>query len=150
MKAQGRKTAGSKRRKPAGVARRGAAADTNAAHLERELAEAHEQQQATADVLRVIASSPGDIKSVFTAMLANATRLCRAKFGTLYLREVDGFRIVAMHGAPLAFVKERQRNPMIRPGASTVLGRAIARKRATQIADIKRSEERRVGKECRL
>src|SRR5262245_57350578 len=55
--------------------------------LTRELAEAREQQTATSEVLRVISSSPGELGPVFEAMLANAVRLCEAKFGTLYLHE---------------------------------------------------------------
>ena len=53
--------------------------------------EALEQQTATSDVLRVISSSPSELKPVFNAILANAVRICEAKFGTLYLREGDGF-----------------------------------------------------------
>src|SRR5262245_42895741 len=64
------------------------------------LSEALEQQAATSEVLRVISSSPGELEPVFQAMLANATRICEAKFGTLWLREGDAFRAVAFHNAP--------------------------------------------------
>jgi len=73
----------------------------------RELAEALEQQTATADVLGIISSSPGELEPVFQAMLENATRLCEAKFGTLYLCEGDALRTIAMYGAPAAFAEAR-------------------------------------------
>ena len=57
----------------------------------RELAEAREQQIATSEMLRVISNLPGKLEPVFQSMLENATRLCEAKFGTLYLREGQAF-----------------------------------------------------------
>ena len=75
--------------------------------LTRELSEARDEQAAISEVLRVISSSPGDLKPVFEAILENAVRLCDAKFGNLYLREGDGFRAAACVGeVSRAFVRE--------------------------------------------
>src|SRR5262245_32889981 len=63
----------------------------------RELAQSVEEQTASSEVLQVISSSPGELEPVFQAMLANATRICGAKFGMLYLWEGDAFRAVAFH-----------------------------------------------------
>jgi class 3 adenylate cyclase/putative methionine-R-sulfoxide reductase with GAF domain len=101
-----------------------------------DLTESLEQQTATSQVLSVISSSPAQLQPVFQAILANATRLCGAKFGTLYLREGDGLRVVALHGAPLAYAEERQRHPVIYPGRTNLLGQAVATKRTGQIADV--------------
>jgi GAF domain-containing protein len=70
-----------------------------------ELRQSLEQQTATADVLRVISSSPGELEPVFQAMLENATRLCEAKFGVLSLSEGDALRVVAMHNVPPAYAE---------------------------------------------
>src|SRR5262249_55726085 len=100
----------------------------------RELAVAREQQRATSEILHVISSSPGELQPVFDAILANATRICEAKFGSMYLSEGDAVRIAAMHNVPPSFVEERRRNPLIRP--DTTLGRVLATKQTVQIADV--------------
>src|SRR5262249_34879500 len=63
-----------------------------------ELRESLQQQTATSEVLKVIASSTGELAPVFSALLANATRLCEASYGALWLREGDAFRTAALHG----------------------------------------------------
>jgi transcriptional regulator with GAF, ATPase, and Fis domain len=65
-----------------------------------ELSESLEQQTATAEVLEVISGSLGQLDAVFSSMLENATRLCGAKFGILFLFENEAFRTAALHGAP--------------------------------------------------
>jgi two-component system, NtrC family, sensor kinase len=105
-----------------------------------ELRESLQQQTATADVLKVISSSPGQLEPVFNAMLENAVRICGAKFGNLFLCEGDAFRAVAFHGAPRAYVEERQRNPVVRPGPATGLGRVMTTKQPVQIPDIQNYE----------
>ena len=100
-----------------------------------ELNESLEQQTSTSEVLQVISSSPGDPEVVFQKMLANATRLCAAKFGVLWLAEGDAFRAVALHNAPPAFAEERRRNPVLRPNPGTGLGRVASTKQTVQIAD---------------
>jgi len=139
IKTQRRKTFAPKathgRRSPA------AGKETNVARLTRERDEALEQQTATSDVLRVISGSRGELEVVFNAMLENATRICGAKFGTLFRREGDVFRIVSMRGLPKALVEERQRDPIIRPAPATALERALATKRPVQIADISKAPQ---------
>src|SRR5262249_12794138 len=71
-----------------------------------ELRQSLEQQTATAAVLRVISSSPGDLKLVFQAMLENAVRICDARFGLLTSYEGDNvFRTVAMYNLPPAWAQ---------------------------------------------
>ena len=103
-----------------------------------ELRESLQQQTATSEVLQVISSSPGELEPVFEAMLANAVRLCEAKFGSLYLYEGDAFRITAMHNAPPAYEEVRRREPVMdsaHPAFQAILGRLAKTKEIVHIAD---------------
>jgi two-component system, NtrC family, sensor kinase len=106
-----------------------------------ELTESLDQQTATSEVLGAISSSPGELNPVFETILANATRICGANFGTLYLSEGDRFRAVSMHNAPPAYAEERQRNPVIHPSPESSFGRALAQKEPVQTADIQEEAE---------
>ena len=98
-------------------------------------AEALEQQTATSKVLQVISASPGQLEPVFDTMLANATRVCEATFGVMYLFEGDAFRAVALQGPP-SFVEARRRNPVLRPIPGTTLCRVVQTRQTVQIADV--------------
>src|SRR5919198_979426 len=102
--------------------------------LTRELNEALERQAATSEVLRVIASSPGELEPVFRVLLENAVRICEAKFGTLYLSEGDGFRAAAMHNAPPGYAEARA--VVVHPPPDSSLGRAAKTNHAAQVADV--------------
>jgi hypothetical protein len=93
--------------------------ETEVARLRRELSEALEQQTATAEVLSVISSSPGDLKPVFNTMLENAVRICEAKFGNLFLYEKNSFRIVAQQNPPPAYAERWGREPVLHIGKNS-------------------------------
>ena len=102
-----------------------------------DLAESLQQQTATADVLKVINSSPGDLKLVFESILENATRICEAKFGILFLSKGDEFRAVALHGVTAEYAEARRREPIVRPGRGTTLHMAASTRQPVQVADIR-------------
>jgi GAF domain-containing protein len=104
--------------------------------LTRELAEAREQQTATAEVLGVISSTPGELTPVFETMLANAVRLCEAKFGTLFLHEGGGLRMVAAYNVPPAYAEARHRRGLFHPPRGSNLGEAIRTKQTVHTADM--------------
>src|SRR5262245_52059924 len=101
-----------------------------------ELRESLQQQTATSEVLQTISSSQGDLQPVFNAMLGNATRICEAKFGVLFLYEGDAFRVIALHGAPPAYAEERRRDPRIGIPHGTAMARMVETRQTVQIADI--------------
>ena len=140
IKTRRRKTVTPKRRNAPKVAhnRKSSAADLSkkVALLKRDRDEALEQQKATAEVLRVISASLGDLKPVFQAMLANATRICEASFGAMALREGDSFRRVAIHNAPPKFVEFHEKAPVIDVGVVPSLKKLVSTKQVVHIADL--------------
>jgi GAF domain-containing protein len=141
LKARLRKPAAPKRRRTAGASRGKAATASELRHqLEqraRELKEARDQQTATSEVLSIISRSPGDLKSVFDAILKNATRLCDAKFGNLLLYENGAFRRVALYGAPRAWAQATSRQPVIPPNPVNPLFRIVRTRQVVHIPDMK-------------
>ena len=106
------------------------------ARLLNELRESLQQQTATSEVLRVISSSPGELEPAFQAMLENATRICEAKFGILWLCERQGFRCAALHSAPRAFAEQFRSQPVVHPPPGSGLGRLAETRQVTHVADM--------------
>jgi GAF domain-containing protein len=102
-----------------------------------DLAKSLEQQTATSQVLSIISSSPSDLAPVFQAILANATRLCGANFGTLNLYDNGAFAVAALHNVPEAHAEYRRRHPILDLRSSHPLARVAATKQVLQIADLR-------------
>jgi two-component system, NtrC family, sensor kinase len=103
-----------------------------------ELSSALDQQTATSEVLQGISSSQGELEPVFQAILAHATRLCQASYGAMWLREGDGFRNAAFHGALPAGYKELWRSARISRAAP--MGRVAQSRKPLQIADLREDQ----------
>src|SRR5262249_1599986 len=81
--------------------------------------------------------SPGELAPVFKAMLENATRICRAGFGIMWLREDEGFRAVATAGIS-ASVFERFALPTVTyPDPEIPLGRVARTKQMVHVTDLR-------------
>src|SRR5262245_37231165 len=100
-----------------------------------DLTESLQQQTATSEVLRAISSSPGELEPVFQAMLENATRLCEAKFGTLFRYGDGAFYPAAMVNAPSAYAEFMHRRGAFQAPSGTILDRLVRTREVTHIAD---------------
>jgi signal transduction histidine kinase len=142
VKTRRRKTAALKRRSaPKAVRRRGSPAarqEPETPRLTRERDEALEREKATAEVLRVMSSSPGELGPVFDAMLANAVRICNARFGNLVLFDGHELRMAAMHNAPHAYEKARRGNPVV--PMTAFIGPTVTTKEVVHINDLAADE----------
>jgi two-component system, NtrC family, sensor kinase len=107
----------------------------------RDLSESLEQQTATSEVLRVISSSPGELEPVFNAMLENATRICEADLGNLFLWQGSDFRAVAVHGQS-KYAEWFRREPMagLRDQSGSPLDRLTKTKQVIHIPDLREDQ----------
>jgi len=105
------------------------------ARLINETREALEQQTATAEVLGVINSSPGEVTPVFDAMLEKAMRLCEGTCGHLYVYDGERFHQAAVDAVPLVKDWWRQFGPVQVKTYDTPLGRLVAGERVIRIVD---------------
>jgi GAF domain-containing protein len=97
------------------------------ARLLNDLRQSLERQTATSEVMQVISSSQGDLEPIFQSMLENATRICEAKYGVLYLYDGQHFALAAHIGAGSKLVEFMKRGP-ITPHPATILGRMVGSK----------------------
>src|SRR6516162_2483959 len=93
----------------------GGGEETELARFRRERDEALERETATSVVLRLISQSPGDLELVFRSILENATRICDAKFGTLYRFDSKIFHLAAQFGTPPTLAESPTQRPPFQP-----------------------------------
>jgi signal transduction histidine kinase len=113
-----------------------------------DLTESLERQTATSEVLKAISTSPGDLEPVFHAILENATRICEAKFGTLYRFDGEMFTAGMEVGAPAEYAEFLRRRGPFRQARGGLLDRALATKQVIHTADA--TGESHVVTEARL
>jgi len=101
----------------------------------RDLRESLEQQTATSEILRVISSSPTNLGPVFDKILGNATRLCDAQLGALFLYDGEAFKAETLLGTTPEFADYLHRGP-IRPGPNTGLARLVRELQPIHIPDV--------------
>jgi len=106
-----------------------------------EIRDAQDQQTATAEVLQVINSSPGDLAPVFDAMLGKALRLCDASFGLLGVRHGEELRRMAARNLPPAFSEYLDRQPLDL-GSRTFAGQVFREAKVIHLPDILEGDPR--------
>ena len=114
------------------------------AELRAERDVALEQQTATAEVLQVINSSPGNLAPVFEVMLEKAMHLCKAAYGTLWTYDGAFIRAVALHNVPPIFAEFLTRAPH-RVGPDSAHGRLLSGEAMVHIPDIVAEQAYQLG-----
>ncbi len=116
------------------------------ARLFNDTREALERQTATAEILRVISSSPTDLQPVFDTILENALRLCDAHLGILLRYDGRRFSTAAQRGAQPDYARYLMERAPFEPSDQGVLGRLVSEQRPVQIEDLRNSDDYRAGK----
>jgi two-component system NtrC family sensor kinase len=104
------------------------------------LKEAHEQQTATSEVLKVISSSASDLQALFDTMAENAVRLCEAERAYIFRFDGELLRAVATYNVGPENREFVNRNP-IAPGRHAVSARAALERRTVQVPDVQADPE---------
>ena len=116
------------------------------ARLLSELREIPRAADGHAEVLEVISSSPGELEPVFDALLANATKLCEATYGAMWLRDGADVRNVAFYGKlPEEFEELWHAGAVIPADAEAPVARCIRGDTPVYVPDLKEDQAYRDG-----
>ncbi len=126
-----KKRAGKTKPKPRSpVAKKSPAKQTQTVEaLRRELAESLARENASSEILRMIAKAPGDLQSVLDTVAENAARLCEASDAQIFRVDGDALRLAASYGA----IQVRESAPIIR---GSVVGRSVADRQTVHVHDL--------------
>jgi two-component system, NtrC family, sensor kinase len=101
----------------------------------RDLSESLQQQTATAEVLKIISASPGELEPVFQAILEKSVQICDAQFGNLALFDGNEMRIAAMNNAPRAYEELRRGDPVV-PLDNSFLAPLVRTQKLVHVSDL--------------
>jgi signal transduction histidine kinase/CheY-like chemotaxis protein/putative methionine-R-sulfoxide reductase with GAF domain len=126
----------------AGQAREGIISDNSAVDASalscalEQLAEARQQQTATAEILKVISASPADIQPVFAMIAEHAVRLCAGQFCAVFHFDGELIHIGALHGMSAEGELAYRQGFPLPAGSGSAIGRAIQTRRVAHIPDV--------------
>ena len=119
------------------------------ARLTRELKEALEQQSATADVLRMISSSPTEVQRVLDVIVRTAAELCAAEYSILFRLQDGKYHVACSNKAGAEFVKFSLEHP-ISVDRGSLVGRTALERRSVHIQDCLADPEYRLHEAARV
>ncbi|HEV2978724.1 MAG TPA: GAF domain-containing protein [Casimicrobiaceae bacterium] len=105
-----------------------------------ETKEALEQQTATSEMLSAISRTTFELDPVLKALIENATRLCKADKGFVFIRDGDVYRVTANYGAPSQHLEFMRAHP-IKAGMGTLVARTVMTRQIVHIDDAETDPE---------